>query len=110
MSVFDEAFQSRIHVSMHYPDPTLDAKKEIWIAFLRKVKQDEPDSLTPEQIRDLAERDINGRQIKNIVKTASALAKGRNETVNYAHLVEVLEIMMQFDSRYVCATAYSIRY
>ncbi|KAF8334365.1 P-loop containing nucleoside triphosphate hydrolase protein [Amanita rubescens] len=109
VSVFDEAFQSRIHVSIHYPDLTSDARKEIWMGFLRKVKQDESDSLTPEQIRDLAERDINGRQIKNIVKTASALAKGRNQTVNYAHLVEVLDIMVQFESRYVCATAYSIR-
>ena len=50
------------------------------MAFLRKAMQDESDSLTPEQIRDLAERDINGRQIKNIVKTGLALVEGRNQT------------------------------
>ena len=74
------------------------------MAFLKKVKQDESDLLTPEQMRDLAERDINGRQIKNIVKTASALAKSQQQTVNYPHLKEVLDIMMQFEARYVCAS------
>lgn len=73
------------------------------MAFLKKLKQDESDLLTPKQMRDLAERDINGRQIKNIVKTASALAKSRQQTVNY-HLKEVLDIMMQFEARYVCAS------
>ena len=35
---FDEAFQSRIHVSLLYPDLSPDAKRKIWIALLRKTK------------------------------------------------------------------------
>jgi len=96
--VFDKAFQSRIHVSLHYPDLTVDAKKRIWTAFLIRTRRDGADCLTAEQMQDLAERDINGRQIKNIVKTASALAKSRQEKVDYSHLAEVLDIMMQFDA------------
>ena len=74
--VFDEAFQSRIHVSLRYADLSPDAKRSIWLAFLRRVNgPDAPNGgLSAEELRMLGEKKVNGRQIKNIVKTAGAVA------------------------------------
>ena len=121
---FDEAFQSRIHVALHYEDLSPDAKRKIWIAFLKKARDSSP-VLTPasaklngivktganrtgthaefshDDLRALGEKKVNGRQIKNVVRTASALAGARKELVGYEHLVEVLNLMEQFEARFV---------
>ncbi|KZT08231.1 P-loop containing nucleoside triphosphate hydrolase protein [Laetiporus sulphureus 93-53] len=96
--VFDEAFQSRIHVSLKYTDLTPDARRQIWKAFMRKVNVDLADGgLIREELSDLGERKVNGRQIKNVVKTAGALAAGQQEVLGYSHLTQVLELMEQFE-------------
>ena len=108
--VFDEAFQSRIHISLRYHDLTADSRRKIWVAFLRKVHGDAPDGgLSREELRTLGEKKINGRQIKNVVKTATALATGRQEVLGYRHLLLVLEMMDQFDARSagLCSTVLS---
>lgn len=98
--VFDEAFQSRIHVSLRYQDLTPSARRQIWVAFMGKINGDLPNGgLSSEELRELAEKKINGRQIKNVVKTAGALAVGRKEKFGYGHLRQVLDLMEQFDTR-----------
>ncbi|KAI0771305.1 P-loop containing nucleoside triphosphate hydrolase protein [Trametes elegans] len=100
--VFDEAFQSRIHVSLRYQDLSPDAKRHVWLAFLKKVNGDLPyGGLTREELRSLGEKKVNGRQIKNIVKTAGALAVGRQEKLSFAHLEQVLDLMEQFDTAHI---------
>lgn len=78
----DSAFQSRIHVSFEYPDLNLDSRKQIWSKFIDsaagcgfKVE------LSEQGITDLAGLELNGRQIKNIVKTAQLLASRRKGKV-----------------------------
>ena len=103
VKTFDEAFQSRIHVSLRYHDLKPDARQTIWVAFLNKVKAQQtidPDTglgITRSELHDLAERPVNGRQIKNVVKTASSLATACGERLGYAHLTQVLEMMAQFE-------------
>ncbi|KAI9068180.1 P-loop containing nucleoside triphosphate hydrolase protein [Trametes sanguinea] len=100
--VFDEAFQSRIHVSLRYQDLSPDAKRHIWLAFLKKVNGDVPfGGISQEELRSLGEKKVNGRQIKNVVKTAGALAAGRSERLSYAHLEQVLDLMEQFDTAHI---------
>ncbi|KAI0089637.1 P-loop containing nucleoside triphosphate hydrolase protein [Irpex rosettiformis] len=98
--VFDEAFQSRIHLSLRYHDLNADSRRKIWLAFLHKVHGDDvPDGgLSKEELRQLGEKKINGRQIKNVVKTATALASGRKESLGYRHLEQVLDMMDEFDA------------
>ncbi|KZT08241.1 P-loop containing nucleoside triphosphate hydrolase protein [Laetiporus sulphureus 93-53] len=99
--VFDEAFQSRIHVSLKYPDLTPDARRQIWVAFIRKANANLADGqLTEEELSDLGERKVNGRQIKNAVKTAGALAAGKQEVLGYTHLAQVLDLMEEFEMKY----------
>ncbi|KAI0786664.1 P-loop containing nucleoside triphosphate hydrolase protein [Abortiporus biennis] len=101
VKVFDEAFQSRIHVSLRYHDLTSEARRKIWVAFLKKIhgSSESKGGLSIEELRELGERKINGRQIKNVVRTASALASGKQETLGFKHLVRVLDMMEQFDAR-----------
>ncbi|KAI5116671.1 hypothetical protein M0805_007843 [Coniferiporia weirii] len=103
---FDNAFQSRIHVSLRYHDLGLDAKRKIWTAFLEKARGPAPlnqstDSntgLSEKELAQLSDRKINGRQIKNAVRTASALAISSGEALGYKHLEQVLEMMAEFES------------
>ncbi|KAH8112976.1 P-loop containing nucleoside triphosphate hydrolase protein [Phellopilus nigrolimitatus] len=108
---FDDAFQSRIHVSLRYHDLSSDAKRQIWIAFLAKARTARiGDAASGERSRDtapgsgfseeelsmLTERKVNGRQIKNAVRTASALASSAREPLSYQHLAQVLDMMADF--------------
>ncbi|KAK0656210.1 P-loop containing nucleoside triphosphate hydrolase protein [Cercophora newfieldiana] len=71
----DAAFQSRIHVSLEYPDLTSSSRRAIWKNFLRgaTIKS----GITDAEIEQLSELKLNGRQIKNILKTAQLLAARR---------------------------------
>lgn len=83
---------------MHYNDLDSDAKRQIWIAFIKKSHSNA--ELTEGEFDDLAEKKVNGRQIKNVVGTAAALAENDGEKLGYKHLVGVLELMDQFKMDY----------
>lgn len=57
---------------------------------------DNVESFSPEQIEDLANRDINGRQIKNAARTAHSLAMSRGQKVSFEHLRITLDAMDDF--------------
>ncbi len=95
IQAFDEAFLSRIHVALHFSNLTESTKAQIWRAFLTKagISREE---LSDALIEELAARDINGRQIKNACRTATALALSRGEQMRYDHLEEALDAMDDF--------------
>ena len=72
VSNMDTAFQSRIHVSMAYPNLTSSSRRQIWKTFLTLSKQNS--DISDEDLDELAEIDLNGRQIKNVLKTAFLIA------------------------------------
>jgi len=94
VKAFDEAFLSRIHVALHFTPLSLASKVQVWNAFIRKMG-DNVESFSPEQIRELAKRDSNGRQIKNASKTAHSLAMSRGQKVSFEHL-RTLDAMDEF--------------
>ena len=97
VKTFDEAFLSRIHVALHFQELTPAARKQVWTAFLRKVGVDVPGVAFPEHIIDaLAARAVNGRQIKNAVRTASSLAASRKVPLSFKHLSDALDTMEEF--------------
>ena len=57
--------------------------------------------LTRDELHELGEKKVNGRQIKNVVRTATALASSLKEPVGYKHLNKVLDMMDQFEARFV---------
>ncbi|OAL22249.1 hypothetical protein AYO22_07293 [Fonsecaea multimorphosa] len=67
----DEAFHSRIHVTVNYPNLAVESRRHIWQTFLG---QDHP--VSGKDLERLARVDLNGRQIKNILKTMLARSEG----------------------------------
>ncbi|KKY30431.1 putative aaa family [Diaporthe ampelina] len=86
----DQAFQSRIHVSLEYPDLTARSRAHIWRNFLSAARQ-EPE-LTGQDVEELARLELNGRQIKNILKTAQLLAKRKKSVLRRSFIETVLAI------------------
>lgn len=87
----DAAFQSRIHVSIEYPDLTSASRRTIWTNFLNgsTIKS----SLTDRDIAELAELKLNGRQIKNVLKTAQLLAaRKKSDTLDRKYIETILII------------------
>lgn len=90
VGAFDQAFRSRIHISLYYPKIQQDSTVRIWEMNLRRAKAFWRDSLS---IRDEDIREIllfaedhykrlaelkgtwNGRQIRNAFQTAIAFAE-----------------------------------
>lgn len=101
VKTFDKAFQSRIHLSLRYPDLDPGARRKIWVAFLKKATAGGQDRLavSEAEIEHLSEWDVNGRQIKNIVWIASIIASDsdKKQLPGYKLLVFVLDTMAQFD-------------
>jgi hypothetical protein len=96
VKVFDDAFQSRIHISLRYSELSTDAKRQIWSAFLQKAGMDLKD-LSESDLSTLSEAKINGRQIKNAVRSCQGLAASRGQHISFEHIQEVLSIMAQFE-------------
>jgi ATP-dependent 26S proteasome regulatory subunit len=84
----DTAFQSRVHLTLHYPNLDFQARKHIWTHFTQGLKHEH--ELTDSDIEDLSQLDLNGRQIKNIVKISTLLATRYKKPLNRQHIDTIL--------------------
>ena len=109
VETFDEAFVSRIHLSLRYGELSLKAKKTVWKMFIEKVKNMEGMEVTPlteTDYTDLAKRNINGRQIKNLTRAAQALAVHEAKPLSMSHIRQVLEVAETFEMDLKGGTGY----
>ncbi|KAI1208213.1 P-loop containing nucleoside triphosphate hydrolase protein [Annulohypoxylon truncatum] len=93
---FDIAFESRIHVSIRYPELDHDARRAVWSTFLNRAGESASNAnmrFTEQEKDVLASKEINGRQIKNIVHGALTLAREAGETLDMSHIDNVLSVM-----------------
>lgn len=84
----DPAFQSRIDLTIHYPDLSESARASVWRNFL----QAEEGTSTEINFDELASHAMNGRQIKNTVKLAKMLAIRRNQALHMDHFRQILQL------------------
>lgn len=136
VETFDPAFQSRIHISLNYPELAIESRTTVWQNFLKQhnatqaasrerppknptsaIKPDlatttgvadaeteaealwkkhegatQPHSITPREIEQLSLMNMNGRQIKNVLKTAQLLASYKCESLRHSHVMTVLDV------------------
>ncbi|KAF2174540.1 P-loop containing nucleoside triphosphate hydrolase protein [Zopfia rhizophila CBS 207.26] len=96
---FDEAIVSRIHLAIRYNPLDQSARKEIWKSFLAKAKTKQgPAVCKSKDLNRLAGIDLNGREIKNIVSTAQALAEYEETQVNMSYLEIVVAANREFQT------------
>jgi AAA+ superfamily predicted ATPase len=86
----DAAFQSRIHVSMEYPGLNISSRRHVWSNFLSMSKY--PNELSDSDLELLAAKDLNGRQIKNLLKTSQLLACRKDSPLKLEHINTVINI------------------
>ncbi|KAI0451735.1 AAA family ATPase [Xylaria acuta] len=100
VGTFDEAFKSRIQLSLHYENLGVGQRRRIWRNFINRIKSLDPtidyeDIL--DHIDDLSVVDMNGREIRNAITTARQLAQFKEKPLNYAHLSHVLRVNRKFN-------------
>ena len=95
VSTFDAAFQSRIHLTIDYPKLDFHSKMLIWKTFARP-QTDAPtrygSNIQEQDIKALAQTDMNGREIKNTIKTARLLASQKGVPLAMEHVATVLRV------------------
>lgn len=95
VTTFDDAFKSRIHIPIRYTDLSVDSRAEIWRNFCKRV----PGGVDIDEagIATLAEHDLNGRQIKNVIKAAESLSAFDNVRIDLAQMQQVTKIQATFE-------------
>lgn len=121
IQAFDEAFLSRFSIAVKYPDLDVDARLTIWRKFFElagcelwggngqsgdgrqspdeyvKLEGHEPQCyVSLADLKELAAKPFNGRTIKNLVRTAQALAMSSDETLSLEHVKVVVEAQEKF--------------
>ncbi|KAF7547195.1 hypothetical protein G7Z17_g7889 [Cylindrodendrum hubeiense] len=91
----DPAFQSRVHLTLHYPDLDAAARKHIWKQFVKSSTVET--TLTDDQFTRLSMLPLNGRQIKNIVKISLLLVEGERTKLTTGHIQTVLRATNDID-------------
>lgn len=108
IDTFDEAFQSRIHVSLAYGDLSATQRGNLWASFLKKAlvnpetragSDERVSAFKPLIERSLRGKNLNGREIRNIVQLAATLATHEKEKLQPKHVVRVLKVHEEFTLR-----------
>lgn len=89
---FDDAFKSRITFAIHYKSPDRKVKTAIWKNILDGVDN----NITETQIAELADYEINGRQIKNVINTATFMSD--DGSAKYDDVMVVLQQTIEFEN------------
>ncbi|CAG9981746.1 unnamed protein product [Clonostachys byssicola] len=88
---FDDAFKSRIHVTITYPELSDTAQAAIWKRFTANLQVSKDESWTDEVYGTLGKLALNGRTIKNMLRTAVAYAIGDRKPLSISHVLAIVE-------------------
>ncbi|KFA52562.1 hypothetical protein S40293_07636 [Stachybotrys chartarum IBT 40293] len=93
----DTAVLSRVHLAITYPQLQTNARCQLWKDWITKVcSNNAPSWLDQECLDRLSSKEINGRDIKNVMRTAYILARHERRDVMASDIYKVLEMKAQF--------------
>lgn len=106
----DEAFQSRIHVTLGLPNLDAERQKKVWLIFIRTLRLDEAkdvDRRKKIELLDFVQNDLipglrssmsamNGRQIRNCIRAACAIASKQGRVVDKGDIQKVMDLGTKF--------------
>jgi SpoVK/Ycf46/Vps4 family AAA+-type ATPase len=93
---FDAAFKSRITLALKYDDLDAVARGKVWTTFLDRSEG--KGNWSGLDIDTLAQAQINGREIKNVVRLAKVMTGSNTGAITMENINKVLEIMKTFDN------------
>ncbi|MCJ1381029.1 hypothetical protein MMC17_004138 [Xylographa soralifera] len=94
----DPAFKSRIHLSLAYPNLSTEARRGLWKTFILKATdQRHPRWLGAKFLETLSKEDVNGREIKNIIRVAHALAVSDKRPMRADDILQGLRSLKDFE-------------
>jgi SpoVK/Ycf46/Vps4 family AAA+-type ATPase len=65
VSEFDEAILSRIHLSLRYNNLSMEARKQIWVNFLKQASTHKgAANISYKELESLVKPELNGRQVR----------------------------------------------
>ena len=84
----------RIHFTITYPDLTAENRAAVWTNFIGTAAEVTGHcTIDKEGIARLAERKLNGRQIKNAVSCATSLAREQGEPLTVESIESLLDVI-----------------
>ncbi|EPE32588.1 P-loop containing nucleoside triphosphate hydrolase [Glarea lozoyensis ATCC 20868] len=87
----DRAFLSRINVMIHFNPPDQDSRAQIWKLFISKALGEQPPWLDETALQKLATKNLNGREIRNVVVIAGRLAESHGCKLSVHEIERALE-------------------
>jgi len=84
----DAAFESRIHLSLQYEELSHSSRYHVWKTFLGAPFSGAT-KFTEENLQTLSEIPMNGRQIRNVIKTAQLLASRKGVPLSFDNVMAV---------------------
>ena len=79
-----------MHLTINYPALNVESRLTIWRNFLEHANP--PAALSWDEIELLSGIELNGRRIKNVVKTAQIMAKREQRAVRLDDIKKVMRI------------------
>ena len=101
LSTMDLAVQSRIQIAIRYKPLEVPIRRRIWENFIQHLGDQEPqakEELTG-NLDDMAHWHLNGREIRNVVNIAQALAlsqERRTGALRFEHVLKVANETIKF--------------
>lgn len=77
-------------MSIRYPELTFASRHQIWRQFLAQQRHTKP--FSEDELDRLAALELNGRQIKNVLRTAHLLAEEEGCALTHAHVQGILSL------------------
>lgn len=76
-------------MSLRYPELNTTSRRQIWAQFLGDAYIG---GFTSQEFDQMAEVALNGRQIKNVLRTAHLLARKQEAQLSYSHVQTILTL------------------
>lgn len=101
MKSIDVAFQSRISIGVEFDHMKSDTRRQIWLNFLARFdssNREARDELT-DKIHVIERWELNGRQIRNVLRLAESLAfaeEQRRGALRFSHVERIATKTVNF--------------
>lgn len=101
IEVIDQAFLSRVHLSITYPALSRDSRRSLWQLFVRQLSGGQsPEWLTDNFLSRVSAAELNGRQIKNAMRVAVSVASSAKRVLHATDVEAILKALRNFSQEF----------